>query len=229
VVGAVSLAGCSGGPSSAPRAASPSASTPSTTAASAGEPGAPSPGSLAKPATTSGALSKTSFPRPRDLGAGWTYAVDPGSAEEGYAGNGTPALARNPQEVVETAVPLGCARHSAMPVPQHALEVDYTYRGTKAIAVSGLFADTTTATAFFNARATNLRGCLGVIGSPAIGPLVTDVSSPNPQVITSARTPRSDPWQEVGVLDGDTVVLLAVQGPSLSPSQTHHLVTELRR
>ena len=85
-----------------------------------------------EPATTSGPLSKRSFPTPRQLGAGWRYAVDPGSAEEGYAGNGTPALARNPQEVVQTAVPLGCARARPMPAPAHALEVDYRLRTSDA-------------------------------------------------------------------------------------------------
>ena len=184
---------------------------------------------MAQPATSSGPLSRASFPRPRDLGPGWAYSIDPGHAEEGYAGNGTPALARNPKEVVQTAVPFGCLRPSAMQVPVHALEVDYTYRGAKAVAVRAQFADAEAATAFFDARATDLRGCEGVSGSPAIGPLVGRVSSRSARVVVSDRTPRSDPWREVGLLDGDTVVLVAVHGAPLSQSQTRNLVTELRR
>ena len=55
------------------------------------------------------------------------------------------------------------------------------------------------------------------IGRPAAGALVSD------------RTPRSDPWRELAVLDGDTVVLLAVQGRApLTDPQTRRLVRLFR-
>jgi hypothetical protein len=191
---------------------------------------APSPGSLDKPAETSGSLSQRSFPAPRRLGDGWRYAVDPGNAEEGYAGNGTPALARDPQEVLQTAVPFGCDRPYELQPPRHALEVDYTVRGAKAIAVRGKFADPASASAFFGDRARTLAGCRGRSGSPAIGPLVTVVDRLSATAVLSDRTPRSDPWSELAVLDRDTVVLLAVRGrDALSPTQSRRLVEAFRR
>ena len=228
----VAVSGCSGGaPTAEPEApdasTQPVAQTP--VVASSGTPGVPSPGSMDKPATTSGALSKASFPTPRELGRGWSYTVDPGDAEEGYAGNGPPALARSPQEIVQTAVPFGCSRRTAMPAPAHALEVDYAYRGTKAIAIRGQFPDAAAARSFFTGRAANLRSCVGVSGSAAIGPLVTALASPDRDSLASDRTPRSDPWRELSVLDGDSVVLLAVQGHDpFDAASTRRLVRTFR-
>ena len=226
------LSACSGGdePAARPRPAS-SATTGSTSPGpSTPGTGAPSPGSMDEPATTSGPLSKRSFPTPRRLGAGWRYAVDPGSAEEGYSGNGTPTLERSPQEIVQTAVPFGCDRPVELVAPTHALEVDYTVAGAKAIAVRGKFDDTRAARSFFAGRARNLRGCEGRTGSPAIGPLVMAVTEPARDALANDRTPRSDPWREVAVLDRDTVVLLAVQGADpLTTPQTRRLVTAFRR
>lgn len=182
-----------------------------------------------EPATTSGTLSKRSFPTPRRLGPGWTYAVDRGDAEEGYAGNGTPALARNPQEVVQTAVPLGCRRARRMAAPAHALEVDYRVRGVSVISVRSQFAGPAEARAFFAARTANLRACAGRSGSQAIGPLVARIVTPAAGALASDRTPDSDPWRELSVLDGDTVVLLAVQGTDVvSDRDTRRLVRLFR-
>jgi hypothetical protein len=239
----VALAGCTDGRTAAEAEASAATATTPTTESSpatltptrSADPApptttaAPSPGSMAVPHTTSGSLSRTSFPSPRELGPGWTYSVDPGDAEEGYAGNGTPALERSPEEIARTAVPFGCDRTSAMPRPKHALEVDYTFRGAKVIAVRGQFRDPAAARGFFTGRSQNLRGCLGRTGSTAIGPLVARVTSPAVDAVASDRTPASDPWHELAVLDGATVALVAVQGPDrLTGAQTRRLVTLLR-
>jgi hypothetical protein len=155
--------------------------------------------------------------------------VDPGDAEEGYAGNGTPTLARSPREVVQTAVPLGCARPTRMPTPTHALEADYTLHGATVVAVRSRFAGRAEAARFFAARSANLRACAGVVASAAIGPLVGAITEPATGALASDRTPRSDPWRELAVLDGDTVVLLAVQGRHpLAPAATRRLVRLLR-
>jgi hypothetical protein len=192
--------------------------------------GGPTPGSLAVPDTSAGPLTRRSFPTPRQLGPGWRYAVDPGNAEEGYAGNGTPAVERNAQEVAQTAVPFGCDRTAAMPAPTYALEVDYTVDGARVVAVRGRFADAATARAFFDGRRDNLRGCLGRSGSPAIGPLVARLSEPAEDAVVSDRTPRSDPWRELAVLDGSTVALVAVRGTDhLTHTRTDRLVALLRR
>jgi hypothetical protein len=211
----------SGPPSVASRAPVPSAR------ASADRSEAPAAGSMDQPASSSGSLTRRSFPTPEELGAGWRYAVDPGDAEEGYAGNGTPTLARRPAEIVRTAVPFGCARRTAMPAPEHALEADYTLRGATVIAVRGTFGDAARARSFFAGRAANLRACAGRASSPAIGPLVGAVTSPARDVLASDRTPRSDPWREVAVLDGDAVVLVATQG-SLAEQQTRRLARLFR-
>jgi hypothetical protein len=155
--------------------------------------------------------------------------VDPGDAEEGYAGNGTPVLERSPEEIAQTAVPFGCGRRSPMPTPRHALEADYTYRGAKVIAVRSEFTDRSTARTFFAGRSANLRTCLGRTGSAAIGPLVEHLTRPAADAVVSDRTPTSDPWQEIAVLDGSTVAMVAVQGPAhLTDSQTRRIVSLLR-
>ena len=236
-VALLAVAGCSGGePDARPTPATSSAATsqtpeptPSTeTTETPSE--APSPGSMATPGTTSGRLSLKSFPTPKQLGPGWKYAVDPGDAEEGYSGNGTSALARSPEEIVQTALPFGCERSGTFPLPTHALEVDFTLRGVRVIAVRGQFDDADVATEFYDRRATGLHACEGKVGSPAIGPLVTSIATPAPNALTSYRTPESDPWREIAVLDGDTVVLLAVQGrDTLSTTQERRLAKLLHR
>lgn len=214
---------------SASTSASASANTSSATPAPRHTPGVPTPGSMEKPATSSGTLSKRSFPTPRQLGAGWRYAVDPGSTEEGYAGNGTPALARDPREVVQTAVPIGCPRPAALPVPSHALEVDYRLGTRTVIAVRGRFPSSREAATFFRARTQDLRSCAGRSGSAAIGALVTAIRPLAPGAVASDRTPASDPWHEIAVLDDDTVVLVALQGrQALTATRTGRLVHQLR-
>jgi hypothetical protein len=173
-----------------------------------------------RPATSSGPLSQDDFPRPRALGPGWAYSVDLGDAEEGYAGNGTPALARDPGEVVRLAVPLGCARPSVMPLPDHALEVDYTVGGTKVVAIRGEFEDVGTAERFFEARSANVRRCLGRSGGQALGPLVSTAEQVAHGVLLSDRTPESAPWTELALLDGDQVVLVAAQSRPGTPPMT---------
>jgi hypothetical protein len=230
-VTAVALTGCTSSRTAAEpdpsRSTTPVTATTDPTAGAAS--GAPTPGSTTIPETTSGSLSRTDFPTPRELGAGWAYSVDPGDAEEGYAGNGTPALERSPEEIAQTAVPFGCGRASAMPTPGHALEVDYTFAGAKVIAVRSEFRDRSTARKFFTGRSRNLGRCLGRTGSAAIGPLVDRITRPATDAVASDRTPKSDPWQEIAVLDGSTVAMVAVQGPGrLSDSQTRRIVALLR-
>jgi hypothetical protein len=217
-------------PPETPSASASAEPTPTPSPSSTPTTDAPSPGSLDTPATTSGPLSRASFPSPRRLGDGWRYAVDPGNGEEGYTGNGTPILARDPQEVLQTAVPFGCDRPAEMPAPRHALEVDYTWHGRPVIAVRSKFPDAAAASAFFGGRTRNLRACSGRSGSPAIGPLVTTVTSPSEDAVLSDRTPVSDPYTELAVLDRDTVVLLAARGRNaLSADQGSRLVEAFRR
>lgn len=55
------------------------------------------------------------------------------------------------------------------------------------------------------------------------------LTRPAPDALTSSRTPGSDPWQELAVLDGASVVLLAAQGPRpFDAATTRRLVRLLR-
>ena len=74
------------------------------------------------------------------------------------------------------------------------------------------FADRASAQSFFSGRADGLRSCAGVVPSPAIGPLVTGLSAPRSGVLVNARTPGSDPWQELALVSDAQVVLIARQG-----------------
>ena len=199
-------------PATAPAPAPTGSASSTAPTASAAPSRSPKPGPGAEtPATTSGTLSRRTFPAPRSLGAGWSYAVDPGDAEEGYLGNGTPTLERDPREVVQLAVPFGCPRRSRMPTPEHALEVDYTADGVKVIALRFEFADVAGARTFFAARAANLRRCVGRSGGPALGVLVARVDRLGNGGLLSDRTPSSDPWAELAVLDRDQVALVAAR------------------
>ena len=189
----------------------------------------PAPGHLTPPASSAGPLSRSSFPKPEELGAGWRYSIDPGDAEEGYLGNGTPALARDPREIVQSALPFGCPRRDVLPGPQHALEVDYSYRRTKVIAVRLSFARAASARTFYERRRAALAACRGRSGGRAIGPLVTRVDRLTSTAVLSDRTPTSDPWSELAVLDRDDVVLVAAQTAPGRPPLAGRQARELAR
>lgn len=166
---------------------------------------------LETPATSSGPLTKRDFPRPEELGPTWAYRVDMGDAEEGYTGNSTPVLERDPAEMAMLAVPFGCPRPVEVPVPEHALEVDYTANGTSVVAVRASFGDPRTASRFFGSRTRLLRGCQGIVASQAEGVLVDEVRRLSGTALLNDRTPDSDPWTELVVHDRDQVVLIAAQ------------------
>jgi hypothetical protein len=177
-------------------------------------------------------MSVHSFPRPKALGVGWKYFVDPGSAEGGYLGNGTPALKRDPAEVASSAVPIGCRRPHKMPTPAHALEVDYTYRGIKVIAIKSTFSTPTGGSSFFAARTSNLEACKGHVSLPAEGQLVSTVTDLGNHTLLSDRTPKTAPWAELAIVRGDTVVMLAAQTrlgtAPMTTRQARHLAKEFR-
>ncbi|HET7690735.1 MAG TPA: hypothetical protein VFK41_10170 [Nocardioidaceae bacterium] len=163
------------------------------------------------------------FPRPRDLGAGWSYRVDMGDAEAGYEGSGTPRLARDPVEVATLAVPLGCPRPEELPLARKATEVDYAYRERPVVAVRLVFADGRTAQTFVDARHAAVAGCVGLSGGPAVGPYVSRVEG-----AMNDRTPESEPWTEIVVRRGAAVLLVAASGPiehtPLDPATWRRLV-----
>jgi hypothetical protein len=216
------LVGCSSTPSAAPSSAAAattsgtsSAPTPSTSTTTGSPSASPSPlDRTATPARTSGTLSPTSMPLAASLGPRWTSRVDPGNPEDGYTGNGTSVVARDPGDVMAALLPLGCASDAvyatALPVPAHALEADYAYRPTGAHA-SGLvlqFRDAAVARAFVRIYTAALRACRS--GST----VVTVQPSPGPGLFLSTQVDRveHDTWRELVAPAGRVVHLLAVEG-----------------
>ena len=182
---------------------------------------------LETPGTSSGPLTRRDFPRPRVLGPSWSYRVDHGDAEEGYSGNSTPVLERDPTEVAMLAVPFGCPRPVDVPVPAHALEVDYTAGGVSVVAVRASFGDPRTASRFFGTRARLLSNCAGTVAGRAEGVLVDEIRRLSATALLNDRTPDSDPWVELAVHDGDQVVLVAAQTRLDSPPMTPDAVADL--
>jgi hypothetical protein len=176
----------------------------------AGEPN-PSPA----PSTTAG-LTQASLPTPALLGKGWSYRVDKGGPEVGYAGNGTPAMARNAAEVSAGIWPLGCIPPSPLPaLPSAALEVDYKRSGPNIVGVALLlkFSSSSKATAFFTAYTGTVSACST---SAAVGtPQITLVTRPDPiQFGSIRRDAASDPenpvWTEGLTHKGNSVLLVTV-------------------
>jgi len=241
VVGAIAALALSSGPSrhvGGASAAVPAPSTPkasdrrtSGTSTSTRSPsGTPSrsPASLpGQPDRTSGGLTARTLPSAGSLGVGWTYRVDRGSAEAGYVGNGTPTLARDPHEVVLTAVPLGCEQRSQLPVPAHVLETDYRQRarGTAGVGLRLRFSAPAAAGRFEALRREDLEACARQPLEPGDGGvhLVSGVRSSGRGTYVSARTDASLPagqrtWTEVAAwIGGRDVVLLAVNAAPGSP------------
>jgi hypothetical protein len=229
VVGLIATMALSGSGSASPastdQSATPAASTPSPAAsadttpssshAHSSEPRPPSP-----PPTTSGGLTASTLPAARTLGVGWVFRVDQGSAEGGYVGNGTPMMARNPHEVVMTAVPLGCEQRSNLPTPSHVLETDYRQRahGIAGVGLRLRFVSAQAAGRFVSARRADLTACARQPAEPSdFGlRLVSGLHGTGQGTYVSARTDPSLPtaertWTEVaGWLGGGDVVLLAV-------------------
>lgn len=194
--------------------------TPSVESPSATPSPPPSPSVLdrtATPATTSGALGPTSLPLARVLGPRWTARVDPGSAEDGYTGNGTPVTARNVRDVTDALLPLGCADPgvyaTAMPVPRHALEADYAYAPTGAHAVGLVldYGDAASTQRFVRLYTAALRRCTAGPG----GSMVVSVEpAPGAGLFASVQVDRvaNDTWRELVAPAGPVVRLIAVEG-----------------
>lgn len=169
--------------------------------------GAPPP---ATPAPTSGPLSKASLPSPKALGRGWSYRVDAGSIEDGYAGNGTPAMARDPQDAARSVLPFGC-RPQKVPTPTHALEVSYTYDGTTqaqrpGVALAMLFKSQQHAKAFYSTHVANLRSC----AKRHDAPLMIRAQEPADKFVYQRHERHSLPWNEAIKLRNNQVMFVAL-------------------
>lgn len=163
-------------------------------------------------------LSKELLPQPAALGSQWRYRVDAGSSEGGYQGNGTPAMARDPQEVVAALTPLGC-KPVQLPVPTSALEVTYgDAKGTPAVGLLLEFADDDVATSFFDRRADVMRDCAAATSSQAD----VDVLRDEPASFISVRNEHvgeTPIWTEGVQQTGGRVLFVAVAGAGATATE----------
>ena len=178
------------------------------------------PDATSVPATTAGDLDAGAVPGPPDLGVGWTRYVDPGSTEDGYAGNGSWVRARDSGDVVRSLVPIGCSGPlPRLPLPRHALEA--TYRGPGGAPAAALvlsFRDDAAARALVAGVASLGDACPAPAGGvEADDPMVTVVTLARASETTVLQRRRelgvgAGPWlwSEAVVADGRRVGLLAV-------------------
>ncbi len=162
------------------------------------------------PDSRSGDLGQEDLPPPSDLGRGWEYRVDKGSAEEGYLGSGEPAIARDPADVLAAITPLGC-RPGQLPMPEAALEVTYTRRDLPGVGLLLQFADDDAAGRFFTEHAGVLQRCSTNGGANVSIEQRTDDLLVTTRVEQLGGTPA---WTEGVGLRGAEVMLIAVADPS---------------
>jgi hypothetical protein len=162
------------------------------------------------PDSRSGDLGQEDLPPPSELGRGWEYRVDKGSAEEGYLGSGEPAIARDPASVLAAITPLGC-RPGQLPMPEAALEVTYTRRDLPGVGLLLQFADDDAAGLFFTEHAGVLQRC------SADGGANVSIEAHTDQLLVTTRMDEvggTPAWTEGVGLRGAEVMLIAVADPS---------------
>jgi hypothetical protein len=149
----VALTGCTG---PADVGASPSSAPGSVLPVDSSLPAAPT---LA-PAASSGELTAETLPAAQVLGPGWRLRVE-GSDEEDGVGNGTAYQERDPREIVDTVLPMGCDQRSATPSPSNVLQATYTLpdKGAYAVALRLRFDSVAHASEFTGTLLQDLRTC----------------------------------------------------------------------
>ncbi len=112
------------------------------------------------PRSSSGALDSATVPAASALGPGWAARVEGDNVEEG-PGNGTPYQERDPADVVQATIPLGCARRSGSPVPRNVLQATYRHpsSGAYAVVLRMRFASRAQARRFVALRHADLVAC----------------------------------------------------------------------
>jgi hypothetical protein len=112
------------------------------------------------PAASSGALTARALPAAKALGPGWRLRVE-GSDEEEGIGNGTAYQERDPREIVDTVLPMGCEQRSAGAVPVNVLQSTYALPsdGAYAVALRLRFDSTAHSSEFADRLHDDLRAC----------------------------------------------------------------------
>lgn len=203
----------------------PASSAPVVASSPAGRPSptrVPEPPIPAPPATTSGPLTKANLPAAGEIGPAFAVYVEPDDAEEGLRSNGASVRFRDPQEVAQGIVPLGCPgldELEPLPVPSHALE--RTYRTPQHLAAVALALDYSTpahAAAMVDSLAEMLSLCTAPASTASLNTprLVADVHQLDPATLLDTRREvgpdaASTRWDETVVRAGRRVGLVIVE------------------
>jgi len=169
----------------------------------------------ATPATSSGPLGPSTMPSAAALGAGWTANTGAGGAEDGYAGNGTPVVARDVNDVIDGMLPFGCpaATYAArLPTPLHALEADYRHTtGRLAVGTALDYGTPDAAAIFVRAYEKALMACQPGSGATTV---VTVKLPPAPGSFVTVQTDEREGtvYLELLVSSGRIVRLLDIEG-----------------
>ena len=153
------------------------------------------------------------------LGPGWTSRVDKGSEEDGYTGNGTSVVARDPGDVVAALAPVrvrvrGRLRHAAPGAEARArgrlrLRAHRCARRRPRPRVLR----PASARRFVDVYTTALRACRAGAGATAV---VTVAAAPGAGLFASTLVDRDagETWRELVARAGRVVRLISVEGAS---------------
>lgn len=183
------------GPSTEP-AALPSAALPS----AAAPPTEPPPPPTEPAATTAGGLS------PYDVGTadGWEPVAKPGSAEEGFMGNGTWVHATSAEHSAFAAIALGCTDLGPYPLPMAALEGNLADDdGNPGVGLTLEFSSRSEAETYFAEWLRQAEACVGSF---------TEKLTSTSETWVGLRH-LDTTWSETAGLRGNTVRFLIVQAP----------------
>lgn len=218
VVGLLMLVACT---EDQVRLAEPSGADPSATgAASSSRATPPPPAPTAIPDVSSGPLSAQALPAASDLGSGWRTRVEGADEEEGV-GNGTAYQSRDPREIVETTIPMGCQRRSPSPVPSNVLQSTYRHAKSSsyAVALRMRFESAADAAQFAEIRAEDLQACRDQPDDPFSGapaPVLEVAGPPDRQVVRYRLVGEEAVWVSALQLRGRDVLTLDTDARPIS-------------
>ena len=243
---AAGLAGCSASPPADAPATSGPAPTGTATTIAASPTSAPPAGAsptgaptIAEPTTTntlpppppptgpepstSGSLTARSLPVPK----GWRTVVREGGAEEGFEGNGTWTLARDPRYAAQETITIGCTgvTRDEYRDPLAALEGTYeSPKGQPGVSLALQFRSSADAAAYYRLYRHQLEAC-----DDPDAVLATVV--PRPAGLIDRRRYPDGEWTEVGLQVGArvTLVILADPGHRISTMAAEELLAQVRR
>ena len=237
--------GPSGGQSSP---ATPTATSPGTSASAAGSPsttGSPEPSLPPEPTTTNtlppppeptgpapktaGALTAKDLPVP----VGWRKVVREGGAEQGYRGNGTWVHGRDPRYAAQDTITVGCATitRDDYPDPTAALEGTYGKRGATdsrpGIGLIMQFESADDAAAYFTQYVKQVQAC----DDPDAQTYAKIISTDQDRALIDQRTyDGSTDWTEIAAVQGNraTFIILTDPGHKIDNDQADAVLTKIR-